>query len=798
MNENQEILRDANTELWDLSNILNQSYIQSVMLEPEFYFQKGQDALNEWIDLIVSDELKNTLINLSKDYIELQKEASKREDLNKVLTLLFKIVSYCDTHAKDKNLYNLYADKRTLAFAFVRMNNWIEKLIQFKFIPDEVGVGSPQNAFNYLLDPSNNSTMLSENHRQQLAKNFLKKPYYPNEFVSDFKSYFKDYNLATKNPQNYTHLLMLIAYSLQDKWKEKKPVNGATQFSDIIEQVKAIAEDNQEIQNLFVFEKTEKKHVWIKDNSGLIGNAIAHYEIIRRIDKLNVEVHFEGKQKEKDIFRQNIEILPNKLEWFKWNNSSSIRLNEDFDINETDIAEKLLRGLLYIEDNIGDQLRETIKSMSSDQKSGGETQPLNQILYGPPGTGKTYNTVNKALAIANPDFNLNQPRYIVKQEFDRLMKDGQIVFTTFHQNMSYEDFIEGIKPLKPEISDGFVKYDIVHGIFKRLCRKAETPPNISFDIAYKKLLADLEEKDEIEVKNSKVSFKIKASENGEDLGVISNSYIKNITKEGLVYVSKSKSYVGTWGQYYKAFFQFLKEKYGYKESANTKLENHVIIIDEINRGNISQIFGELITLIEEDKRIGEDEALEVTLPYSKEKFGVPASLYIIGTMNTADRSVEALDTALRRRFIFVEIPPNSALIATDGKLKDNNGLLNGIDLPLLLDTINKRILKLLDKDHQIGHSYFMRVGNLDDLKIVFHNKIIPLLQEYFFGDYGKAGLVLGEDLFEPMEDQSDDLFADFNGYDASEFAERPVYKVKDIINMQDADFIKAINILLRK
>jgi 5-methylcytosine-specific restriction protein B len=167
-------------------------------------------------------------------------------------------------------------------------------------------------------------------------------------------------------------------------------------------------------------------------------------------------------------------------------------------------------------------------------------------------------------------------------------------------------------------------------------------------------------------------------------------------------------------------------------------------------------------------------------------------------MNTADRSVEALDTALRRRFSFIEMPPDSALIATDGKLKDKKGILNGIDLLLLLDTINKRIVKLLDKDHQIGHSYFMTVSNLDDLKIVFHNKIIPLLQEYFFGDYGKAGLVLGEEFFEPQEEQNDNLFADFNGYDASEFAERPIYKVKNIVNMTDPNFIKAITILLKK
>ena len=179
-----------------------------------------------------------------------------------------------------------------------------------------------------------------------------------------------------------------------------------------------------------------------------------------------------------------------------------------------------------------------------------------------------------------------------------------------------------------------------------------------------------------------------------------------------------------------------------------KKQNFVLIIDEINRGNVSQIFGELITLVEEDKRLGTDEALEVTLPYSKEKFGVPPNLFIIGTMNTADRSVEAIDTALRRRFSFEEMPPKPELVAIEGKLKSQNGFLDNIDLPLLLNTLNKRIEKLLDKDHQIGHSYFMSVLSFKDLKSTFQNKIIPLLQEYFFGDYGKIGLVLGKDFFE--------------------------------------------------
>ncbi len=331
--------------------------------------------------------------------------------------------------------------------------------------------------------------------------------------------------------------------------------------------------------------------------------------------------------------------------------------------------------------------------------------PLNKILFGPPGTGKTYNTVNKAIAIANPSFKENDnTRKQIKTEFDELIKSGQVVFTTFHQSMSYEDFIEGIKPLKPVVGDTFVKYEVQSGIFKKICDNAD----------------------------------------------------------------------------------------------KDKDKNFVLIIDEINRGNVSQIFGELITLIEDDKRIGKDEALKVTLPYSKEEFGVPSNLYIIGTMNTADRSVEALDAALRRRFSFEEMPPKPDLISSAGKLSETKGILKSdelddIDLPLLLKKINERLEKLLDKDHQIGHSYFISVKDLDGLKLAFQNKIIPLLQEYFFGDYGKIGLVLGKG-FVSKDDSKKNNFADFSDADADEFSERPIFKIPPLTS--DDAFIEAINSLL--
>lgn len=174
-----------------------------------------------------------------------------------------------------------------------------------------------------------------------------------------------------------------------------------------------------------------------------------------------------------------------------------------------------------------------------------------------------------------------------------------------------------------------------------------------------------------------------------------------------------------------------------ERARNDKDKNYVLIIDEINRGNISKIFGELITLLEPSKRLGETEELKIRLAYSGEEFGVPKNLYILGTMNTADRSIALLDIALRRRFNFIEMPPRYELLKQKIEVKNDK-----IELQELLKAINTRIEFLLDKDHLIGHSYFINIKTFEDLKEIFRNSIIPLLQEYFYDDFEKIREVL--------------------------------------------------------
>ena len=171
-------------------------------------------------------------------------------------------------------------------------------------------------------------------------------------------------------------------------------------------------------------------------------------------------------------------------------------------------------------------------------------------------------------------------------------------------------------------------------------------------------------------------------------------------------------------------------------------QRYVLIIDEINRGNIAKIFGELITLIEPSKRLGGEDETKATLPYSQEWFGVPANLHILGTMNTADRGIALLDTALRRRFHFIERMPNPELVEKD---------IEGVDGQALLKAINQRIRAKLDREHQIGHTYFMGKTSIKGLADAFQHQIMPLLQECFYDDWEKIRFVLNENPFVKKE-----------------------------------------------
>jgi len=454
----------------------------------------------------------------------------------------------------------------------------------------------------------------------------------------------------------------------------------------------------------------------------------------------------------------------------------------------------------------------------------------NLILYGPPGTGKTYRTAWEAVRLCLGEqiasgLKGSAQRAALMSTYRKLVSEGRVEFVTFHQSMSYEEFVEGLRPetVRDETSDsttdpsatGGFRLRVEDGVFKRLARRADasrgqnsTGERLSlerrnvfkmsigavaipddagiFDEAITENCAAFGffrsdfSGDEFTERNA-IKARVEQDYTDEDLGFSLTSAVqmtdifRNNLKQGdVVLVSKgnlliraigmvegdyefhpregSETYphrramrwlwVDEAGMPANEFYDMaisqrtiyplrkkelniaLVERYMNSQSINKPVspEPHVLIIDEINRANISKVFGELITLLEPDKRLGMDNEIRLTLPYSKKSFGVPQNLHVICTMNTADRSIALLDTALRRRFAFRELMPNPSVLS-------NN--VEGVDLQKLLTTINERIEYLFDREHQIGHAYLTGCETRVDIESAIRDKVIPLLAEFF-------------------------------------------------------------------
>ncbi|EAH9862900.1 AAA family ATPase [Campylobacter coli] len=523
-----------------------------------------------------------------------------------------------------------------------------------------------------------------------------------------------------------------------------------------------------------------------------------NYLAKNKVDDYNTQ--FNKKTYDYKNLNNDIDLIIDKIienmQWF-----AKLPLNEIQDRND-------------LSKSNNKEIRNDGSEMSNKKEN--KNLSLNQILYGPPGTGKTYHTIDKALEILGENLESRDEK---KAKFDEYVKNGQIVFTTFHQSYGYEEFVEGIKPMmNNEANSQEIQYEIKDGIFKDICNRAlenyensnlnteELREKIKLREKVEKFLNRLLETNEPISKTKGGNFFINSFNNNtieiysEDVerfdGIFKLSLSTFITllKSNIEFNSAVEMFKKVFDRDYADrthtyYFNLVNKFKEYEKQAVLKTEDnkissnslnsYIIIIDEINRGNVSKIFGELITLIEPSKRIGESEELKVTLPYSGKKFGVPKNVYILGTMNTADRSITSLDTALRRRFEFVEMMPDPDLLKNvfickdvENPNKDEDYL--GDDaktegfaeiLQNILISINKRIEFLLDREKTIGHAFFMSeavkfnkdnwckpdeyeedwyVLSISKLKSIFQNKIIPLLQEYFYNDYALISAVLND------------------------------------------------------
>lgn len=659
--------------------IISDEKIKQIIESEEFYFQKAVDKYNEFMSLPklnqeTTKELLDRVIKLKNEdgfnYLKFLREYIERNDIYAVLLCAGQLITYIDSHGSNKKEFNKYDDKRTMADASVRQNEWIVNLLRYKVTENLNDLTEVvRNAIRYLMAPEKNISVLSDNHRKLICLFLFENSSEIIDFGEFIINEMSTVEISLKNDKNrnlviskafYIEEIYKLWFSNQTIWKVSHGNISSFQNGEredyLKQHIVAVHKDTGNGQGQYFSQMMKIGDLFYLCYGG---KSIKLLGVITS-DATPLESKEAGWLKRSyavlKYCKNDEKYTGVSRGWAPNYNSTCMSVKKaQFTLFEKEILTPFFDMKLdeLFNNDIPIIVSDEIPIEPTTQENKNNIfEDLNYILYGPPGTGKTYNTVNYAVAIVeNSDQEVVQAEEykVVRERFEKYKKEEQIVFTTFHQSFGYEEFIEGIKPGLGV--NGDISYAIENGIFKDLCEKAILSPK----------------------------------------------------------------------------------------------KNFILIIDEINRGNISKIFGELITLIEKTKRIGLQEEVMTRLPYSKKEFGVPKNVYLLGTMNTADRSIALLDTALRRRFEFIEMMPNVDVFS---KLNDNNELMiEGINIKLMLDTMNKRIEILCDREHTIGHAYFIdliKTPTIDNLSNIFVQRIIPLLQEYFYDDYERLRLVLAD------------------------------------------------------
>lgn len=636
----------------ELKQLFQQNYDTGIAELQEFYYAKAQVALNSWRSLTIEESLLDKLLKL--DYEAFNTLAATDTTVKTIKDSIFTLVSYCDTNASDKGLYNDYDDKRTIAKAGIRQNAWVRQWLTFKKDPTIVA-DSILNVINYIDHPETNFPIVSEDHKDQLSRNLLKIQYNKNTFAASLLSFFDQFGFSCVNEQNRPVLYAKMFYSIQDRWKDRIDIKGlvardSTDWKADFENDVAASPQGYGIMwrhNLPRDYATVLKALRKRINNGdtfdfyiVEGNMATYKAVVEDfvLAKDYPAVVDDWKKKEPEWFCDKFEDYNSKdsdgnitqqaqiaylVKSFKSiPKSEQLNIDTNFKLKDSCVRANYsaFTDIITTSDIKMNKALSDIASLLALKK--------NIILQGAPGTGKTFSTAAlslKALGVEDVDWKAQKS---VMDKYDELVNDGRIAFTTFHQSMDYEDFVEGYKP---EEIDGDIKFKLKPGVFRNICEKAKTQPC-------------------------------------------------------------------------------------------------VLIIDEINRGNVSKIFGELITLLEADKRDGGDHRIQVNLTYSGKPFSVPENLYIIGTMNTTDRSVGSIDYALRRRFAFWTLKSNREVI--EGQNVD-------VDVKSKALSVFEKVEEFLKAnpsdmkmdDLMPGHSYFM-AKSLAELETKVKYELIPLVEEY--------------------------------------------------------------------
>jgi len=443
----------------------------------------------------------------------------------------------------------------------------------------------------------------------------------------------------------------------------------------------------------------------------------------------------------------------------------------DFDNKICENSKSALDSHKIYYKNITDKAKKKIIEINNSTKvvktKNLDYKQLNQILYGPPGTGKTYKTKEIKENFIYREDSISNFEWALE-----IVED-----LTWWEVVALSLYDLGSASIVPEIS----KHELIEAKAQVLNKTKGISPQIWASLQTHTIL----ESETVNYKSRVEPYIFNKIEKSNWIFV--DGYEEKIPELLEVY-DRYKNQKPSSQELHNYEFITFHQNYGYEEfvegikaipagekgnedgqemiykvsdgifkelsrkAQNNPNYNYAIIIDEINRGNISKIFGELITLIEPSKRIGADDEIKLRLPYSNDEFGVPQNLFIIGTMNTADRSIALMDTALRRRFEFIEMMPDMELL---------DFYVDEVHIKSLLSKINERVEYLYDRDHTIGHAYFLSLhveSSLDDLNSIFKNKIIPLLQEYFYDDWEKILLVLNDGFIEKKKQNYKDIF----------------------------------------
>lgn len=651
----------------ELKDIFQQYYNHSIADLNDFYYAKAQSALESWRSLVIEEQLLDKLLKL--DYEAFNNLAQNDTTVKTIKESIFTLVSYCDKNACDKNLYNQYDDKRAIAKAGIRQNAWIRQWLKYKKDPLTI-TDSISNVINYIDHPESNFPIVSEEHKDQLSRNLLKIPYNKDTFAVSLLSFFDQFNFRCVNAQNKPALFSKMFYSIQDRWKDKIDIKGLVARdtgdwkNDFEEDIAAspqgygvmwrhnLPTDNATVLKALrrIIDNGETFDFYIVETNlttykAVVGDFVLKkdYPDVMEDWKKKEPAWFHKKFSDYKSNNQHAEIAFLVQSFNKIKKSEQLDIRNNFTLKNNPVrAHYVAYTNIITKSNLKmNKILENIKLLLDCKK--------NIILQGAPGTGKTFSTAAlslKVLGAENVDWNSPES---VMEKYDEFVKEGRIAFTTFHQSMDYEDFVEGYKP---EEIDGDIKFKLKPGVFRTICEKA-------------------------------------------------------------------------------------------------KEQSCVLIIDEINRGNVSKIFGELITLLEADKREGEVHRIQVNLTYSGKPFSVPNNLYIIGTMNTTDRSVGSLDYALRRRFAFWTLRSNKEVI--ESQSVDDNVKSMALSLFEKVEEFLKANPSDMKMDDLMpGHSYFM-AESPKELKAKIKYELIPLIEEY-----AKDGII------EVSDDKLNKAFEEWN------------------------------------